>query len=81
MLLLDQYPYLDLHETDGLFISTFFERKDSQKRKVAEMAEETLKYRVVDYSKDQTAENEKSIDEYLEAKKQQKLRETVYFLE
>lgn len=67
VLLLDQYPYLDLHETDGLFISTFFERKDSQKRKVAEMAEETLKYRVVDYSKDQTAENEKSIDEYLEA--------------
>ena len=67
VLLLEKYPYLDAYGVDGLFISTFFEKRDNQKQKVAEMAEETLKYRVIDYSKDQTNRNDKSVDEYLRA--------------
>lgn len=33
VLLLDQYPYLDLHETDGLFISTFLKEKTVKNEK------------------------------------------------
>lgn len=67
VLLLEKYPYLDAYGIDGLFIFTVFEKRDSQKQKVAEMAEEALKYRVIDYSKDQTYQNERTVDEYLEA--------------
>lgn len=67
ILLIDTYPHLDVREVEGLFISTFFERRDGQKQKVAEMAEETLKYRVIDYSKDSKNIMDKSADEYLNA--------------
>lgn len=65
ILLLDKYPYLDTHEVEGLFIFSLFEKRDSQKQKVVEMAEESLRYRVVDYSADQLDDGEKTVDQYL----------------
>lgn len=67
ILLLDKYPHLEVSEVEGLFISTFFENRDSQKQKAAEMAEETIKYRVLDYSKDSEGIEKTTADEYLDA--------------
>lgn len=67
ILLLDKYPYLDADGVEGLFIFCVFEKRDSQKQRVAEMTEEILKYRVVDFSKDVLAGGAKFVDEYLRA--------------
>lgn len=71
MLLLDQYPHLNSSQTEGLFIFVFFERWNGQKQKAAEMAEEILKYQVVDFgmSADNNADSstDRTADEYLSA--------------
>lgn len=67
ILLIDKYPHVDVKEINGLFIFVFFEKHDGQKQKVTAMAEEALKYRVLDYSKKFENNMRKSSDEYLNA--------------
>lgn len=67
ILLLDQYPHSEVNGIEGLFITTFFKKRNSQKQKVAEMAEEIIKYRIIDYSKDSSNRKNKTADEYLDA--------------
>lgn len=67
ILLADDFAHADVKSVEGLFISVFFERSDSQKQKVAELAEESLKYRVLDYSREAMKRNSISVDEYLNA--------------
>ena len=67
ILLSEGFSHLDADQIEGLFITTVFDRPNRQKQKAAEMAEETLKYRVLDYSREVMARNRITIDEYLNA--------------
>lgn len=67
ILLVDQYPHFDVGEIEGLFISVFFDKRNRQKQKVTEMAEEIIKYRILDYSRDAKNIADTSADEYLTA--------------
>lgn len=67
ILLADDFAHADVKTVEGLFISVFFERNNRQKQKVAEMAEESLKYRVLDYSDEAVVHKHISVDEYLNA--------------
>ncbi len=65
ILLTDRYPHSDIKEIEGLFIFTLFESPDSQKQKAAEMAEESLRYRVIDFSRNSGNIENRTVDEYL----------------
>ena len=67
ILLSEGFSHLDADQIEGLFITAVFDRPNRQKQKAAEMAEETLKYRVLDYSREVMARNRITIDEYLNA--------------
>lgn len=67
ILLADHFVHEDVKEIEGLFIFAFFEERDGQKQKVTGMAEETLRYRVLDYSEEAKAHKNVTMDEYLNA--------------
>lgn len=61
------FAHEDVKKVEGLFISAFFEKTNGQKLKVAEMAEETLRYKVLNYSRENVIRKHITIDEYLSA--------------
>ena len=67
ILLADDFAHTNVKDVEGLFISVFFEKWNNQKQKVAEMAEESLKYSVLDYSREAMVHKKVSVDEYLNA--------------